>query len=281
MNSSSYIRLSAIAIISIIVFMAGWSLFVKTPADKIAESDSPAAEVALTNPATHNPPRISPPEIRVPPTIPANRPAEEYSDSRMPPNLLKKAAVVFADEPEIPANLVAQVARAGVSGAANEILKMESGKERRAAIGALTQEWSRESPEVAARWLAEVGNSSPQPALWDAAVGGFIEGIAIDDPESAAIAADLLDGVTRTPTVGDLNRSFAPDPEEIVPRDSFESESGAATEPEVTAVSSNNLFLIDPDDPDPLGLLLTPEERRRRFPGDPGFPGDPDFLRMR
>ena len=98
--------------------------------------------------------------------------------------------------------------------------------------------------------------------------------------ESAAIAADLLQrespvGGGRANFDADTGTTTGREPEAVNFSLDDEFPDDVVTSPSVGTPT----FLTDPDNPDPLGLLLTPEERKRRFPGDPGYPGNPDFLR--
>ena len=224
----------------------------------------------------------------IPVTIADTSPEREsrLSNIRRDVDDKKRARKVLTPQEEsaVSPGLLDQIKERGPARAASEIARSFPGSEadQRIVLEELTAAWADERPLDAASWIAQNGGDSTlPPPLWDAVVGGYIEGVVVDDPESAAIAADLLQ---RESPVGEASADFAADTGTTAEREPAagsspsddESPADVATTPTLGAPT----FLTDPDNPDPLGLLLTPEERKRRFPGDPGFPGDPNFLRQ-
>ena len=85
-----------------------------------------------------------------------------------------------------------------------------------AAMERLTASWAESDPVAASRWLTK--NTSPDPSLeggllepdvWEAAVSGYLEGVAEEDTETAVLLAGLLRpsiGVARpAPVAPDLS----------------------------------------------------------------------------
>lgn len=166
--------------------------------------------------------------------------------------------------------------------AADEIVRdsSRSPRDRIAAMEALAASWSRRDPVAALEWLARraAQGDSTRTALpvelWEAAVGGFIEGVVSDDPEAAVIATELLDPHSPTPAGGSPTRSPGRDESTVGARSGFpdtpDGSEIADGEPSQEPAPHRPPAATDGKD-----LAV---ERSDRFPGDPGFPGDPDFL---
>jgi len=175
-----------------------------------------------------------------------------------------------------------RVTESGYAVSATEIAGGYAGshEEQRIALEAIISEWAVKDRPAASTWMAQhaghINKTSPtlEHGLWEAALGGYIEGVVKNDPDSAVIGAGLLEPQTPFPIGNSQNRTLLPD----VP----ETGSGSREPAEIPAI----IGVATPPDGsvDGGGTPVTStdsfsaSERRRLFPGDPGFPGDPDFL---
>ena len=223
------------------------------------------------------------------------------------PKLSKPAKAPKRGGERVRDEIADRVARHGAAETANQLAQKSSDAqgERQAAMEALTNEWAKKDAIAASRWLlANTGEDGAteggiEPAVWESAVSGYIEGIVESDPDTAARLANLLEPQTRLP-VGNPNNRAAPESEtkpetieEILAEVSNSEPTPTITETtqptvevsEPTAIAENTPPTVEVDEPTSTADPVTdstdpfsPEARDARFPGDPGFPGDPDFL---
>ncbi len=252
----------------LVVVATGTTALVLTSGKRSGVSDPPALAVAEAHVA---PAAVRLPEREVPVVLPGVEGGAPAPASPPPPATRG-----------IPAMVAGMVAENGIARTADTIVRLPAtGRgERRAALETLTSAWGASDPVAAVGWIARnadtaAGRPAPlPPVLWDAAVGGYIEGIVETDPEAAAIAAGLLErhpasavepALDRPPHAGENRGLQLP---VAVP-----GEAGAPLPEEPDQETNPALNLPDPTGAAPITTGPDP-----RFPGDPGFPGDPDFL---
>ena len=175
-----------------------------------------------------------------------------------------------------------KVTASGYAVSATEIAKgyVGSREEQRIALEAVISEWAVKDRPAASMWMEQhTGHinesfSTLEHGLWEAALGGYINGVVENDPESAVIGAGLLQPPTPIQIGNAQNRTLLPDAPEV-----GSGYRGPAEMPAISGVATPSEGSVDDG-----GTTVTStdsfsaSERRRLFPGDPGFPGDPDFL---
>ena len=183
------------------------------------------------------------------------------------------------------ADIDKKVSESGYAVSATEIAGnyVGSREEQRSALEAVISDWTVKDRPAASLWIAQHAghvyekSATLEHGLWEAALGGYVEGVLKIDPESAIIGADLLEPQTPVPIENAQNRSLPREVSETATGSQGPAELPAGivvdtpATPPVASVneSGTTVTLID---------SFAASERRRLFPGDPGFPGDPDFL---